>query len=296
MDHVLVIGGSFAGLSAALQLVRTGRRVTVLDTKLPRNRFAHAAQGLLGFDGVSPWDIRRQGEANVLAYPTASIVKARAVSARVIDGGFAVTDEAGTERQAQRLILAYGQTDVMVDIPGFAECWGNTVVPCPYCHGYEVANQRLGLLYSSAMSLHGANLIRDWSERITLFTDGNDIPDEERHKLAARGIALVEGKVAELAHTTGKIAAVVLTDGARVELDTLFAHTRSAPSSNLHETLGLETVDGPMGPYIKITEKYETSLAGVYAAGDSASLMPNLNLALASGAMAGVMCHQSMLG
>jgi thioredoxin reductase len=296
MDDVLIIGGSFAGLSAALQLVRTGRRVTVLDTRLPRNRFAHAAQGLLGFDGISPWDIRRQGEANVLAYPTASIVEAKAVSARVIHGGFAVTDEAGTERQAQRLILAYGQTDVMVDIPGFAECWGNTVVPCPYCHGYEVANQRLGLLYSSPMSLHVAPLIRDWSDRLTLFTDGNPIPDDDRHKLAQRGIALVEGKVAELAHTNGKISAVVLADGARVELDTLFAHTISAPSSNLHEALGLETVDGPMGPYIKITDKYETSLPGVYAAGDGANPMPNLNLAFASGALAGVMCHQSMLG
>lgn len=296
MDHVLVIGGSFAGLSAALQLVRTGRRVTVLDTKLPRNRFAHAAQGLLGFDGVSPWDIRQKGEANVLAYPTASIVEAKAVSARVIEGGFAVTDEAGTERQAQRLILAYGQTDVMVDLPGFAECWGNTVVPCPYCHGYEVANQRLGLLYSSAMSLHGANLIRDWSDRMALFTDGNDIPDEERHTLAARGIALVEGKVAELAHDNGKIGAVVLGDGQRVALDTLFAHTRNTPSSRLHETLGLETFDGPMGPFIKINEKYETTVPGVYAAGDSSNPMANLNLALASGAMAGVMCHQSMLG
>lgn len=282
--------------AAALQLVRTGRRVTVLDTKLPRNRFAHAAQGVLGFDGVNPWEIRRQGEANVLAYPTASIIEARAVSARVIQGGFAVTDATGTERQAQRLILAYGQTDVMVDLPGFAECWGNTVVPCPYCHGYEVANQRLGLLYSTAMSLHGVHLIRDWSEQMTLFADGNDIPDEERHKLAAHGIALVEGKVAELAHINGKLSAVVLADGQHIELDTLFAHPRCAPSSSLHETLGIDTMDGPMGPYIKITDKYETTVPGVYAAGDSSNPMASLNLAFASGAMAGVMCHQSMLG
>ena len=296
MDHVLVIGGSFAGLTAALQLVRTGRTVTVLDTKLPRNRFAHAAQGVLGFDGVNPWDIRRQGEANLLAYPTVSIVEAQAISARAIDGGFAVTDAAGIERQAQRLILAYGQTDVMVDLPGFAECWGTTVVPCPYCHGYEVANQRLGLLYSSALSLHGANLIRDWSTRMTLFTDGNDIPDAERHKLAERGIPLVETPVASLAHDNGKLSAVVLADGSSIELDTLFAHTRNAPSSNLHQTLGIQTEDGPMGPYLRIDERYETSVKGVYAAGDSSTPMANLNLAFASGAMAGVMCHQSMLG
>ena len=296
MDHVLVIGGSFAGLTAALQLVRTGRNVTVLDTRLPRNRFAHAAQGLLGFDGVNPWDIRQKGEANLLAYPTASIVEAEAVSASVIAGGFAVTDAAGAERQAQRLILAYGQTDVMVDLPGFADCWGKTVVPCPYCHGYEVANQRLGLLYSTAMSLHGASLIRDWSDRMTLFTDGNDIPDAERHKLAERGVALVETPVASLAHDQGKLSAVVLADGTSVELDTLFAHPKSAPSSDLHQTLGIETLDGPVGPYLKIDERYETSVKGVYAAGDSSNPMASLNLAFASGAMAGVMCHQSMLG
>lgn len=296
MDHVLVIGGSFAGLTAALQLVRTGRTVTVLDTRLPRNRFAHAAQGVLGLDGVNPWEIRRRGEANLLAYPTATIVEAKAVSARVIDGGFAVTDAAGIDRQAQRLILAYGQTDTMLDLPGFAECWGNTVVPCPYCHGHEVANQRLGLLYSSPMSLHGANLIRDWSDRMTLFTDGHAIPDEERHTLARRGITLVEGPVASLAHEQGKLSAVVLADGTSVELDTLFAHPETAPSSNLHLGLGIETLDGPMGPYIKIDERSETSLKGVYAAGDSSNPMANLNLAFASGAMAGVFCHQSFLG
>jgi thioredoxin reductase len=296
MDDVLVIGGSFAGLSAALQLVRTGRKVTVLDTRRPRNRFAHAAQGLLGFDGVNPWDIRHKGEANLLAYPTASIVEAEAVSGRVVDGGFAVTDAAGAERQARRLILAYGQADEMVDLPGFAECWGNTVVPCPYCHGYEVANQRLGLLYSSAMSLHGANLIRDWSDRMTLFTDGNDIPDAERHKLAERGVGLVEGKVARLAHDHGVLAAVVLEGGERVELDALFAHTRTRLSSGLHQTLGLDLADGPMGPIIKIDDKYQTSIEGVYAAGDSTNPMANLNLALSSGAMAGIMCHQSMVG
>ena len=296
MDDVLVIGGSFAGLTAALQLVRTGRRVTVLDTKLPRNRFAHAAQGLLGFDGVNPWDIRHKGEANLLAYPTASIVEAKAVSARIIDGGFAVTDDAGIERRAQRLILAYGQTDTMLDLPGFAECWGNTVVPCPYCHGYEVANQRIGLLYSSPMSLHAASLIRDWSEAMTLFTNGQDVPDEERHTLAQRGIALVETPVTALAHDAGKLSAVVLADGTSVPLDTLFAHPKSAPSSDLHRTLGIETLDGPMGPYLKLDERYETSVKGVYAAGDATNPMASLNLAFASGAMAGVMCHQSMVG
>jgi len=295
MDDVLVIGGSFAGLSAALQLVRTGRRVTVLDTKLPRNRFAHAAHGLLGFDGVNPWEIRRQGEANLLAYPTASIVQAQAVSARVIDGGFAVIDATGTERQAQRLILAYGQTDTMLDLPGFAECWGNTVVPCPYCHGYEVANQRLGVLYSSAMSLHVAHLIRDWSDRMTLFTNGNAVPADERTALAAHGITLVEQGVAELAHRDGRISAVVLADGTHVELDTLFAHAPATPSSTLHEALGIHTVDGPMGPLIKVDEKYQTNVTGVYAAGDASNPMASLNLAYTSGAMAGVMCHQSML-
>ena len=296
MDHVLVIGGSFAGLTAALQLVRTGRKVTVLDTKLPRNRFAHAAQGLLGFDGVNPWDIRQKGEANLLAYPTASIVEAKAVSARVIDGGFAVTDEAGIERRAQRVILAYGQTDTMLDLSGFAECWGNTVVPCPYCHGYEVANQRLGVLYSNAMSLHVAHLIRDWSDRMTLFTNGNGVPDPDRAALLAHGITLVEQPVTELAHDGGAIEAVVLSDGTRVPLDTLFAHAPARPSSSLHETLGIETVDGPMGPLLKIDERYETSVKGVYAAGDASNPMASLNLAFASGAMAGVMCHQSFLG
>jgi thioredoxin reductase len=295
MDDVLVIGGSFAGLTAALQLVRTGRQITVLDTKLPRNRFTHAAQGVLGYDGVSPWDIRQRGEANFLAYPTARIEQAEAVSAKAIDGGFIVTDAAGIERQARRLILAYGQVDAMPDLPGFAACWGQSVIPCPYCHGYEVANQRLGLLYSSPMALHGAHLIRDWSDTLTLFTDGNAIADDERQKLAARGVTLVETPVTALAHVDGALQAVVLASGERVGLDALFAQTRATPSSNLHQTLGVETADGPFGPWLKVDVKYQTNIAGVYAAGDVIPNMPNLNLAFASGAMAGVHCHQSML-
>ncbi|MEO5805559.1 NAD(P)/FAD-dependent oxidoreductase [Devosia sp.] len=295
MDDVLIVGGSFAGLTAGLQLVRTGRTVTVLDTKLPRNRFVKAAHGVLGFDGASPWDIRKAGERDFLAYPTASIVDAKAISARHIDSGFAVIDEAGVERQAKRLILAYGLTDAMPDLPGFAESWGKSVVPCPYCDGYEVANTRLGVLHTNPMSVHVALLIQDWSRDMTLFANGAVIADEDRQALAARGIKIVEPKVTALAHNSGMIQSVVLEDGSSVPLDALFAHPRHAPSSRLHETLGIETAESPVGRYIKVNELFQTNVKNVFAAGDGASAMHSVTNALYGGAMAGVMCHRSMV-
>lgn len=295
MIDVLIVGGSFAGLAAGLQLVRTGRQVTVLDTKLPRNRFTHAAHGLLGFDGANPGDIRARGEADFLKYPTARIVRAEAVSARRIDGGFAITDTDGVDWQAPKMILAYGVTDVMPALPGFAECWGKSVVPCPYCDGYEVANQRLGVLYSGPMSTHVAALIRDWSADMTFLLDGNPIGADDRAQLEAKGIRIVDGKVDALIHRDGAISHTALADGTEVLLDALFAHPRNAPSSSIHLDLGIETMDGPAGPYIKVDGMQQTNVPGVFAAGDSANPMNSLTNAIAGGVMAGIVCHRSLV-
>ena len=150
--------------------------MTILDTNRPRNRYARAAHNVLGFDGTSPFEIRKRALADVLAYPTARHIEAEVTGIGGVAGDFAIRTLGGEAFAASRILLSYGVTDQFPNIPGFAECWGNTVIHCPYCHGYEVADGRLGLLYSSPNSLHGTVLLKEWSSDLTLFTNGLDLP------------------------------------------------------------------------------------------------------------------------
>lgn len=296
MDDVIIIGGSFAGLAAALQLGRTRRTVTVLDTNRQRNRFAGHSHGLLGHDHKRPLDILAEARAQLTRYPTISLVNARAESVTgTIDDFRVVTDDNKTLK-ARRLILSYGVVDQMPDVPGFAEGWGKSIVPCPYCDGFEVADQHWGLVWSGPQSHTYARLYHDWTDRLTVLADAHDIPSDIRFDLARRKIAVVDGRIVGIAHHSNQSAIVALDSGSKVAVDILFAHPRNKPSANLHEMLCLVTVDTPLGIAVKVDERRETSVPGIYAAGDLANLMmPSVTLATAHGATAGIAAQQSML-
>jgi thioredoxin reductase len=295
MDDVIIIGGSFAGLAAALQLGRARRKVTVLDTGLPRNRFAGHSHGLLGHDHRPPLDILAQARQQLARYPTVRLVNARADSISGAIDDFSVLTQDGESLAARRLILSYGVADQMPDIPGFAESWGKSIVPCPYCDGFEVAGQHWGLVYSGPQSPHAVMLFHDWTDTLTLFADGHDISPEVRTDMARRNVPVIDGRIVEIAHHDGKIATVNLDTGRNVAVDVLFAHPRNKPSASLHEKLGLETVDTPVGIALKVDDRRETTMPGIYAAGDLANPMASVTLASSHGAMAGIFAQQSML-
>ena len=295
MDDVIIIGGSFAGLIAASHLVRARRKVTIFDTNRPRNRYARAAHNVLGYDGVSPLDIRRKALADVLAYPTARHIEAEITGIGGVAGDFAVRTLGGEAFGARRILLSYGVTDHFPDIPGFAECWGNTVIHCPYCHGYEVADGKMGLLYSSPASLHATVLLKEWSGDLTLFTNGLDLPPGEEARVERRGVRLYEGRVARLLHDNGQLTAALMESGKQVPLDAMLAHPRLAPSARLHEDIGAQTLDAPLGPYLKVDDEFMTTVPGVFAAGDLAGPRHSINNATYGGMMAGVGLHRSLL-
>jgi thioredoxin reductase len=161
MHDVIVIGGSFAGQSAAMQLARARQDVLLIDAGAPRNRFADASHGFLGQDGKAPYAIMREATCQLLAYPTAEVLNGEAQHAVSIDDHFILKLPNGLERQAKRLVLATGVTDTLPDIPGIVERWGDTVLHCPYCHGYEVRDHSLGIIANHPMSAHQAALIPD---------------------------------------------------------------------------------------------------------------------------------------
>src|SRR5436190_19150806 len=200
MDDVIIIGGSFAGLAGALQLGRAGRKVTVLDTGLPRNRFAGHSHGLLGHDHKPPLEILAEARQQLARYPTIRLVNARADSIFGAIDNFSVLTGDGESLGARRLILSYGVADQMPDVPGFAEGWGRSIVPCPYCDGFEVAGQHWGLAWSSPQSHQSARLFLDWTDKLTVFANGHDIPADVQADLARRKIPVIDGRIIATAH------------------------------------------------------------------------------------------------
>lgn len=295
MQDVIIIGGSFAGLTAAMQLGRARRNVTVLDTGLNRNRYAEHAHNIFGHDGTSPGDLLKVARAQVAHYPTVKLVSGRATGISGEPDNFAVTTAEGETIFGRRIILSYGIVDEFPAIPGFAESWGNTVIHCPFCHGYEVAGTRWGLLYSSPMSLHGPVLYANWTDDITLILDGHEIIDEERSKLEKRGVKIVNGKLASIQHQAGRISGVTMEDGEQIGLEALYAHPRNRPSADLHAQLGLETKETPTGIMLAIGDMAATSRPGIFAAGDLVTGMHSVTFANNTGSMAAMGALQSMM-
>ena len=296
MNDVIIIGGSFAGLAAALQLGRARRKVTVLDTGLPRNRFAGHSHGMLGHDHKPPLDILADARRQLTRYPTIRLVNARAdgISGAIDD--FSVLTADGESLEARRLILSYGVVDQIPDVPGYAEGWGTAIVPCPYCDGFEVAGQHWGLVWSGPQSMNQVRLFHDWTDRLTVLADGHDLAPDIRTDLARRHVAIADGRIVGIARHGEHKATVKLDAAPDVAVDILFAHPRTKPSASLHESLGLDTITTPTGIALKVDERRETSMPGIYAAGDLANPgMPSVTTASWQGATAGISAQQSML-
>ncbi|HEU0036200.1 MAG TPA: NAD(P)/FAD-dependent oxidoreductase [Kofleriaceae bacterium] len=294
MHDVLIIGGSYAGLAAALQLARARRTVLVLDAAQPRNRFARAAHGFLGHDGEAPDAIRERGRADVLAYPTASIRAEVATAITGTQGDFRVTTDRDVHH-ARRIILATGVVDQPPPIPGLRERWGNTVFHCPYCHGYELDRGRLGVIATSALSMHQAVLATEWGRETRLFLNDAFDPDAEQlAELAARGITLERRRIT---HATGGPGAIELhvEGGDRFVLDGVFVLPHTEIRDGFAAQLGLALEAGPLGPYYKTDPMKETSVSGVFACGDVGQPMGTVAFAVADGTRAGASAHQSLV-
>jgi thioredoxin reductase len=297
MQHdVIIVGGSFAGLSAATQLARARRKVLVVDAGEPRNRFADHSHGFLTQDGSTPQAIREEARRQLAEYPTAAVVDALAANADATDEGFEVATDSGQTFAARKLILATGVRDTLPAVPGLVELWGRRVVHCPYCHGYEVAGSTLGVLAAGPTAIHQALLVADWGQ-VTLFGNAAFEPDNEQAgEMEKRKVRFEPAPVVAVEESrTGAGLTVALADGRNASVKALFTASRTSMASPLAEQLGCAFSDGMMGPFIKIDERQRTSVPGVYAAGDAARPSHNIAFAVADGAWAGVCAHQSLV-
>jgi thioredoxin reductase len=296
MHDVIIIGGSFAGLAAATQLGRARRDVLVLDTGAPRNRFAPHSHGFFSRDGEPPLDLLAEARRQLARYASTEVRSARAVGANQVDAGFDVELDSGEHLSARKLILAHGMTDDLSVLPEGAEaCWGKSVFFCPYCHGYEFADQKLGLLLRHGDALLMAQLYREWTGDLTIFTNGAAIDATVRETLVTMGVTLIDDTVLTFEHDNGDLRAVT-TGAGSVSIDALFTHPPARFSTDIGVQLGCETKDGALGPFFVTGDWKETNIAGVLAAGDIARPAPNITYAVADGVAAGTFAHRSLLG
>lgn len=292
---VLIIGGSFAGLAAAMQLVRARKKVVVIDANSPRNRFAEASHGIFCLDGKTPAEIRATALAQLRAYPTFELIEDNANTIEPIGDGFMAATERGLRLTAKRVIFAMGITDKLPDISGVQERWGKTVIHCPYCHGYELSDRALGVLATSEMSFHQAAMIPDWGAT-TLFTQGQFKPEGDTlQHLLSRGVTLEHSPIVEVLGNDADVEGVLLVDGRTVPIQGLYVGPRITLTSPLIEQLKLEIEETPLGSIVKVDAMKESSVKGIYVAGDLSNPMQNGTFAIASGTMAGVAVHRSLI-
>jgi thioredoxin reductase len=291
---VAIIGGSFAGLTAALQLGRASRRVAVFDTGRPRNAASPAAHGVPGWDGRAPGDILAAIRADAAAYPTVQFHDHAVTGLTGEADAFHLTT-VWEAVQARRVILACGVTDRLPPIPGLAEGWGTWALHCPYCHGYEVKGQPLSILGRGPMAFQMAKLLRsDWSDDVTLIAHEGDFGPEGEGEAAALGVRLIRSPV-QRAETLATGARLLLADGTSLLTAGLFLHADTSFAAPFVADLGLATAQGPTGPYVKVGAFNATSRAGIFAAGDITRPAGILTPALADGAITGTAAHQSLL-
>ncbi|MGN7191929.1 NAD(P)/FAD-dependent oxidoreductase [Curtobacterium sp. MCBA15_004] len=303
---VVVIGGGPAGLSAALILGRSRRSVLVVDSGEPRNAPAAGAHNYLGREGVAPRELHRIGRQEVASYGVA-VTDGRivAASATPTDGpdavAFSVTLDSGRRVTARRLVVASGAVDVLPDVPGLAEQWGRGVVHCPFCHGWEVRDQRIGVLVTSPTGPHHALMFRALSDRVTAFVAEPDLVDATaRAGFAARGITVRDERVARVESDAGRLTGVRLGSGEVVALDALAASSTAEPRVEHLDGLGLAVedfvVDGfRFGGTLPVDGTGQTSVRGVYAAGNVTTPMATVIASAAAGTQAGAAAHGDLV-
>ncbi|MFE3452587.1 NAD(P)/FAD-dependent oxidoreductase [Nonomuraea sp. NPDC059194] len=294
---VVVVGGGAAGLSGALMLARARRSVVVLDAGAPRNAPAAGVHGLLARDGMSPAELLERGRAEVRQYGGQVVTGEVGAVARE-DSGFAVTLADGRTVRARRLLVATGLVDELPDIPGLRERWGRDVLHCPYCHGWEVRDQAIGVLGSGPMAVHQALLFRQWSDDVTFFAHTMPpLAGDEAEQLAARGISVVDGEVASLEIVEDCLVGVRLSDGTVVDREALAVSSRMTTRAGFLAALGLKPVEHPSGAgeHIPADAAGRTEAPGVWVAGNATDLMAQVGTAAAAGAAAAAQINADLV-
>ncbi|HEX5200469.1 MAG TPA: NAD(P)/FAD-dependent oxidoreductase [Actinoplanes sp.] len=288
---VAIIGGGAAGLSAALVLSRARRRVLVVDAGAPRNAPAAHLHGYLSRDGMPPSELLASGRAEVTGYG-GEITAGRVAALARLDDGFSVRLADGRHLAARRLLVTTGLRDELPDIPGLRERWARDVLHCPYCHGHEVRDRRLGVLGANAGAVRYAQIVRQWSDDLVYFAPTGTLTEAERVQLTARAIGIVEGPIDQLVIDDDRLRGVRLADGRVVPLEALFVPPRFVPHDDLLAALGC---DAGSDGWTVTDATGRTSVPGVWAAGNVVDPRAQLITAAGAGSAAAIAINADLV-
>ncbi|GAB2829911.1 NAD(P)/FAD-dependent oxidoreductase [Ferruginibacter profundus] len=290
---VIIIGGSYAGLAAAMTLGRALRQVLIIDSGAPCNASTPHSHNFLTQDGNSPAAIAALAKQQVEKYNTVQFYKAIATRAIKNEKGFEIHLASGEVFYAGKLIFATGIRDILPGIEGFAACWGISVLHCPYCHGYEVRDQKTGIIGNREYGYELAVLISNWTNDLTLYTNGaSAISMEQKSKLEKHHIAIVEKEIDRLEHTNGYVQHIIFKDGTKTSVKAIYAPQPFKQHSLVAELPGCQLTDEG---YIKTDALQETTVKGVFACGDNATRMRTLANAVAMGTTAGIAVNKKII-
>ncbi|SIQ86497.1 Thioredoxin reductase [Rhizobium sp. RU33A] len=290
----IIVGGSFAGLTAARYLARARRHVCVLDLGDPRHRFSAQPTGMWRRDDDNPHSVLQSLWDEVATYPTVTLLAEAAVKVQAQQEDFVVTNWSGEHIAGRRLLLAFGVSDNLPDIPGLAERWGVSVLPCPDFHGFNYDRKPVGVLNASPRSPEQAMLLSEWCPT-TLYLDGSGCDASMREALERRKIRIEAAPVRRLAGDGCNLARIYLADNQVQPLDTLFLTACHQLNSSIAEELGCAIETGPLGQTIAVNGQHMTSIRHVYAAGDICRKTANMTLACADGMTAAMAIHHSLV-
>jgi thioredoxin reductase len=289
----IIVGGSYSGLAAGMALGRALKHVLIIDSGMPCNRQTPHSHNFLTQDGKPPKEIATLAKQQLQMYDTVKFFNGLATKGMQTEEGFQIQVASGESFRAKKLVFATGIRDVMPDIDGFPECWGISVLHCPYCHGYEVRNQRTGILGNGDDGFEFSKLISNWTGELMLFTNGaSSLTNEQTRKLESQQIKIEEKEIARLEHVNGYIESIILKDGSKSLVKVVYTRLQFEQHCRIPESLGCElTEEG----YIKIDPFQETTIKGIFACGDNTTRMRTVANAVAMGTAAGMTISKKII-
>ena len=289
---VLIIGGSYAGLSAAMALGRSLRNVLIIDSGLPCNRQTPHSHNFITQDGATPKEISQKARAQVLKYKTVTFIEDKAIEGRKVANTFTILTASGKEFNAKKLIFATGVKDIMPKIKGFSDCWGISVVHCPYCHGYEIRNKKTGIIANAENAMHLAPMVKNLTDDLTILTTGKaEFSPEQLAELHKNNIQIIEKEITEIEHENGHLKQVVFKDQSKENFEATYAVVPFIQHTDIPALLGCEINEQG---YIQIDAMHKTNIEGVFACGDSSTRLRSVANAVSSGNMTGAIVNMEL--
>ncbi|WP_270087302.1 NAD(P)/FAD-dependent oxidoreductase [Sphingobacterium sp. SYP-B4668] len=289
---VIIIGGSYAGLSAAMALGRSLKNVLVIDSGQPCNRQTPHSHNFLTQDGNTPLEIARLAKEQVQQYSTVSFRDDLVTSGRSVDFGFEIETASGKIFNSSKLLFATGILDKMPHIQGFAECWGISVIHCPYCHGYEFRNKSTGLIANGERAAHLASLVHNLTDQLIILTSGQaEFSAEQMNRFKKHKIDIFQSKITKVIHQDGKATHLLFENDALLPFDAIYAAVPFEQQCLIPESMGCELNEQG---YIKVDAHQKTTIPGIFACGDSTNMMRSVANAVSSGNIAGAMANMEL--